>query len=68
MVVLMMGWAPDRGISAIGLRPFFIMSGEASSDSGEAAIDGPLGEEVRDRCIAGVDFEAAFASALALSF
>ena len=65
----MIGWAADRGISGMGLRPFFIMRGEGSSESGEAATDGPLGEDVRDRCTAEVDREAAaaFASALALS-
>ena len=40
----------DRGISAIGLRlVFFIMRMEPTSESGEAARDGPLGDAVRDR-------------------
>lgn len=67
VVVMMIGWAAERGTSAIGLRGFFIIRG-ASSESGEAASDGPLGEDVRDRCNAGVDLEAAFARALARSF
>lgn len=51
-------------------KPFFIMRGAASSESGDAARDGPLGEDVRERCRAEVDLEAAaaVASALALSF
>ncbi len=52
-------------------RPFLIMRGAASSDSKDTARDGPLGEEVRERCRAGVDLEAvaaAIASAMALSF
>lgn len=36
-------------------------------DSGEVATDGPLGVAVRDRRIAGVDRDAAFASAFARS-
>ena len=70
VVVWMIGWAADRGISAIGLRPFFIIRGRLSSESGEAAREGPFGEDVRDRCKADVDLEAAaaVASALALSF
>jgi hypothetical protein len=39
-----------------------------SSESGEAATDGPCGDEVRDRCIAGVDFDAGFVRAAAPSF
>jgi len=35
------------------------------SSSGEAAIDGPLGDVVRERCIAGVDLDAALARAAA---
>lgn len=65
-----MGRAP-LGTSAIGFKPpRFIMRGDASSESGEAATEGPLGEDVRDRCNAGVERDAiaAFASAFALSF
>lgn len=36
-----------------------------SSSSGEPATDGPLGEEVRDRCSAGVEREAAAVRAAA---
>lgn len=43
------------------------MRGAASSESGEAARDGPLGEDVRERWRAGVDFEAA-AAAVARAF
>lgn len=68
---MMIGWAADRGISAIGLRlgfiPFFIISASLS-ESGEKASEGPLGDDVRDRCRAGVDFEAALARAAARSF
>lgn len=47
------GCAVDLGISAIGLSPDLcallrIIRGPASSESGEAASDGPLGEVVRD--------------------
>lgn len=66
----MIGRAADLGTSAIGFRPFFIMRGALSSESGEAANDGPFGDEVRDRCKAGVDLDAAaaFARAFARSF
>ena len=37
------------------------------SSAGEVAIESPLGVEFRDRRIAGVDRDAAFASALARS-
>ena len=56
------------GFSSL-FMPFFIMR-RLSSESGDAARDGPLGEDVRDRFKAGVDLEAAAAeaSAVALSF
>jgi hypothetical protein len=45
------------------------MSGPPSSESGDAAREGPLGDVVlEDRCRAGVDLEAAVARALARSF
>lgn len=68
------GCAEERGISAIGFNPwlfFFIIRGPASSESGEAARDGPFGEVVLDRNNAGVDrdvFAAAWARAVARSF
>lgn len=48
------------------LAPFFIMSGSAS-ESGDAASEGPLGDDVRERCNADVDFEASLIRALARS-
>ncbi len=62
----MIGLASVRVSSVMGLRPFFIMRVE-SSDSGEAAREGPLGEDVRDLCKAEVDLEAA-AAAVAKAF
>lgn len=55
---MMMGF--DRGTSG----PCMVRPG---SSSGDAAIDGPLGDDVRDRCIAGVDLDAWFARAAARS-
>jgi len=56
------------GFSSL-FMPFFIMR-RLSSESGEAARDGPVGDDVRDRCKAGDDLDAAAAeaSAVALSF
>ena len=46
----------------------FIIMRAPSSESGDAARDGPLGDVVRDRWSAGVDLVAAAAKAAALSF
>ena len=55
-VVTVMGL--DRGISG----PRMV---RVASSSGDAATEGPLGDEVRERCIAGVDLDAALARAAA---
>jgi hypothetical protein len=44
------------------------MRGRLSSDSGEAAMEGPLGEDVRDLCNAGVALESAGLCEKAYSF
>jgi len=55
VVVMMIGCAPVRVTSGIGLRPLFIVNG-SSSDSVEGAKErAPLGEVVRDRCKADVE-------------
>ena len=54
-----MGWAPVRGTSCPGRMRLFIVKGALSSDSGDGASEGPCGMEVRERCNAEVDFEAA---------
>lgn len=56
----MMGF--ERGTSRPGT-----CSCKCEPDSGDVARDGPLGVVVRDRRMAGVDRDAAFARALALS-
>lgn len=64
-----MGRGTDRGgFSEMGLRVLFIIRGVPSSESAEAASDGPLGEDVRERCRLAVDRAAASARALARSF
>lgn len=68
MVVMIIGWAPVRGTSWPGRMRLFIVKGALSSDSGDGASDGPCGVEVRERCNAEVDFDAALWSAAARSF
>jgi hypothetical protein len=49
-MVMIMGWALVRGSSCPGRMRPFIIKGALPSESGDGALDGPCGEEVRERC------------------
>lgn len=55
-VVMIMGF--ERGMPGPRIK-------SVDSSSGDAATEGPLGEDVRERCMAGVDFDAALLRAAA---
>jgi len=71
VVVLMIGCAAVRCcmvMLAALLLLSFIVNGDASSESGETAKEGPEGDDVRERWRAGVDLEAKLERAAARSF
>ena len=56
------------GFERVGISWFGFGGGNICAlDSGEVATEGPFGVLLPDRCIAGVDRDAAFASAFARS-